>query len=181
MSGNRIVSYTVAPDYSLIIERLAEILEADSVLFPGGGNDLLNKVYRYLPPIPENPDTGIGPPHAFITTPERALLGREQLGRDTRDAKGIERQEIEFWVVVVTLDPLGGKVDSEKKAYALVSAVKTAFNKNIRLLDPATSLDASRLASTIEVFDLPFALNTVEKSIVARNIVVRVKLETKFT
>lgn len=176
------MSYTVAPDYGLIIERMAEILEADLTIFPVDPTlKLINKVYRFLPPIPENPDTGIGPPHAFITTPERAVIGKEQHGRDTRDAKGIERQEIEFWIVIVTINTLTGKVGSEQDIYKIVSAVKTALNKNIRLLDPATSLDSSRLASTLECFDLPFMLNTEEKSLIARNVVVRIKADTKFT
>lgn len=169
------------PNNATIIERLAVILEADLTLFPVDPTlRLLNQVYRFLPPIPENPDSGIGPPLAFVTTPDKANVFTEQLGRDNRNAKGIQRKELEFYIVLITFDSTYGRTKAEQNIYSLVSAVKSALFKNLRLVDPATGLDASRLCSTLDIYDVPFNLNTEEKSMVARNVVIRPKLETNF-
>lgn len=178
------------PNYATYVERITKILQSSALIFPNkiGGDeeakDLLNGVYQFQPPVPENPDGSVGPPHAFVTTPDRTIFFKEQTGRDNRDEKGPQRTTLEFYIVVITLNEIEGRAKAESDIYAIISAIKTTLAKNIRLCEPADILDsATRLASTLDYFDVPYILPSTnnQTSMIARNVVVRPIIDTKFT
>lgn len=171
------MSLNLEPDYSDYIIRLSDILSLSALLLPktiGGSateQDLINQIIEFELPLPENPVEGPGPPHIFITTPPNPIKSTEQLGRDSRDAQGPYALDMEYWIVVISsgTDP----IDSEKKIYKIISAITTTLQKNKRLTD---SLGDNPLAATTTYNVFPYILDTTQRDLIAKNIVLRVKV-----
>ena len=173
-------TFTSIPNLNDYINRIVLILENSALLLPQsvGGNtqatDLVNQIIPYKLPIPQSPITGPGAPIIFIDVSPNPTVRFSQVGRSTIDIQGPELVVLEFYCVVVAK----GKTfqDSQSQMYNILAAVKTILKSNMRLGDPTTNPpNQSPLCNTLTAITVPFILDTAEKTVIARNIVIRVE------
>ena len=169
------MSLSVEPDYQDYINRIVEILQNSALVFPksiGGDNtatDLVNQVIANQLPIPQLTIDGPGPPHIFVAQSETPIIKQEQRGRDSRDAQGSKRMELEFYIVIIS----GGtrsKAESDSQLFNIISAVTTTLGKNKRLLD-TNSLNPIAFTHTYNV--VPYIFDITQNETTAKNVVIR--------
>lgn len=166
---------STAVNANTLIARLYDILSNSPSLFPNriGGNtavqDLVRQVIQYELPFPEQPREGDGPPHIFITPSKQANpIFRQKLGRGNINQLGPERQIWEIYLVAVHHD-----VDvntTEQVLHDICQAITETLDTNKRLLDHTGT---NPLVSDLEWINVPYLLDVAERSVLARNIVVR--------
>ena len=157
------------------IARLYDMLTHSPYIFPKtiGGNqqaqDLVQQIIQYELPIPEAPREGGGPPHVYITlSKQQNPIFRNPLGRSNINQQGPEEQTWEFYIIVVHHD-----VDyhtTEHNLNNLCQAITETLDLNKRMLDDT---GANPICAKLEWILVPFLLDTDERDVLAKNIVVR--------
>lgn len=165
------------PNINDFIERIALLLENSNLLFPqskGGDEtktDLVNQVIRYELPIPELTIEGPGPPHIFVKESSTPFLQKRQIGRSTIDVQGPEEHTLEFYVIIVTQGTT--YKDSQIQMANITQATSTIFKTNQRMLDLTGS---NPLCNLLDVIIVPYLLDSEQREILAKNVVLRPKV-----
>jgi len=170
------MSLSVEPDYQTFIVRIAAILRASALIFPksvGGDDtveDLVTQIIENQLPIPQLTVEGPGPPHIFVAQSEVPQVSSEQRGRDSRDVQGGKRVTLEFYIVIISAAGRD-RQEAEASLFPIISAVTTELGKNMRLIDPATSLDPLSITHKYNV--APYIFDITQNETVAKNVILR--------
>lgn len=162
-----------APELQDYIERIAEILEADTTLFPPetSGENLITAVVRNKPAIEQSAE-GALVPYVLVFDSGQPIKFLEKAGRDGRNVEGGSVYELEFYCVVITNADLIAS-DAQLKIHKITQAVRNALSRNLRLADP-TDLNNNPLCRTHTRYEIPYLLRgDVPATMYARNVVVR--------
>ena len=169
------------PNLNDFIERIFLILSNSTLLFPqsvGGdesATDLVNQIIPYALPVPEQPIEGPGPPHIFIKEADSAFSRFNQIGRSSINVQGPEEAFLELYVVVVARG--ASYQDSQVQLFNIIQAVKQVLKSNMRLGDPTTNPPLQNtLCNLLETITVPWLIDSEEKTVIARNIIVRPKV-----
>lgn len=165
---------TTTPKLNDYIDRFENILINSTLLMPktNGDNtkkDLVNQIIKYDIPIADNPPEGLGPPHVFISISPNVMTRKEPKGRSSIDTQGPEKYFMEYYIIVVAQDPSSYQ-RSQEQLYTIVEAITTTLKKNLRMLDDTS---ANPIANTLDMIVVPYLTDSDEKTVVAKNIVVR--------
>lgn len=158
------------------IERIAEIFEADTTIFPPEttGESLINGVVRNEPAIIQSvPDEIL--PYIIVFESKQPIRFIKKVGRDTRDVEGGSLYEVEIYCVVVTDNELTTE-EAQIDIHTITAAMRNAVARNLRLADPA-DLTQDPLCSTHSRFEIPYILKgEVAPSMKAMNVVIRAQV-----
>jgi len=160
-------------DLQTYIERIAEIFEADTTLFPleTTGENLVNGVVRNKPAIEQSAE-GALIPYILVFESSQPIRFLEKGGRDGRDKEGGSVYEAEIYTVVITNNELTSS-SAQQKIHIITSAMRNALANNLGLADP-TNLTLDRLCRTHTRYEVPYLLKgDVPVTMAARNVVVK--------
>ena len=169
------MSYTEEVNPNEIIDRLVEILERSTLLFPRSqgknknATDLIKQVVKHNIPIVQSVPSGEGLPHLIVRTSANPVIEQRQMGRDDPAAKGPRRITQEYWIIVVVLAPEFQQ--SQVLLNNIVAATTTTLGKNPRLTD-AEGIDPK--AVTLSYITTPYTdIDSDSATVMARTIIVR--------
>ena len=163
------MSINSEPNPNVYITRVVEILQKSDVLFAKtndieNGVDLVNKIFKYDFPTPENPPDVVGPPYVFVNVPENFILRRTTVGRSSQNTLGAQKLELQMYII-----PVVHGIDyenSKSEMYDITTAIADILMQNITL-----SLDgADPLCYSLEYTVIPYFLNTDDNELLSQNI-----------
>lgn len=160
-------------DLQLYIERIAEIFEANTTLFPPEttGESLVTAVVRNKPAIEQSAE-GALVPYILVFESDQPIKFLEKAGRDTRDVEGGSVYELDIYCVVITNNEITAAT-AQQKIHTITAAMRDALSRNLRLADPS-DLTNDPLCRTHTRYEIPYILKgEVPKTMEARNVVVR--------
>lgn len=174
------MSLTTTPKLNDYINRFESMLRNSTLLMPKTNgddtkNDLVNQIIKYDIPISESPPDGLGPPHVFISISPNVMTRKEPKGRSSINEQGPEKYFMEFYLIAVAQDPSLYE-RSQEQLYTIIEAITTTLKKNLRMLDNA---NLNPLATTLDILVVPYLLESDEKTVVAKNIIVRPQVFVK--
>lgn len=105
----------------------------------------------------------------YVGYSKNPLREAAYMGRDTADAAGARRYLLEFYNVVIVQE--GTKQTAMEKCQNISSIVRTAYQRNLRMLDPDTLTDP--LCAYNDVLMTPYTIRTTTPNVAAINAVVR--------
>ena len=155
------------------IERIAEIYEGNTTLFPPEttGKSLVTKVIRNRPAIEQSSQIGVIP-YILVFESFQPIRFLEKAGRDTRDEEGGSVYEVEIYTVAITNNEISA-TSSQSNLNVILQAMRDSLSRNLRLADPA-DLTLDPLCRTHSRFEIPYTLRgDVPATMFAKNIVVR--------
>lgn len=155
------------------IDRIAEILEADTTLFPPEttGENLVTAIVRNKPAIEQSAE-GALVPYILVFESDQPIQFYEKAGRDGRNTEGGSVYELEIYCVVITNADLIAS-SAQLTIHKITQVVRNALSRNLRLADPA-DLTLDPLCRTHSRFEIAYALRgDVPATMYARNVVVR--------
>jgi len=161
------------PNLQTFIERIAQVLEKSTVLFPPEttGENLVTAIVRNKPAIEQSAENALVP-YILVFDSGQPIRFLEKAGRDTRDVEGGSVYELELYCVSITSADLLAS-DAQLKIHTITQAVRTALANNLRLADP-DDLTNDPLCRTHTRFEIPYVLRgDVPATMYARNVVVR--------
>lgn len=158
------------------IDRIAEILEADTTLFPDetNGENLVTAIVKNKPAIEQSAESAVVP-YILVFESDQPIRFYEKAGRDGRNEEGGGVYELEIYCVTITNADLIA-TSAQVSVHTITQAVRNALSRNLRLADPA-DLDTLGLCRTHTRFEIAYTLRgDVPATMYARNVVVRAQV-----
>ena len=165
------------PNINDFIERIGDTLAASTLLFPqsvGGdesATDIVNQIIKYELPIPEATIEGPGPPHVFIKESFTPYIQKKQIGRNDLSVQGPEEHIMEFYIIVVAQG--NSYKESQIQIANITQAIVTILKSNLQLADKDGK---NHLCNILETIVVPYLIDTDQRDVIAKNIVVRPKV-----
>ncbi len=161
------------PNLQDYIERIAQIYENDSGLFPpeNQGESLVNAVVRNKPSIEQSAEQALIP-YILVFESDNPIRFLEKAGRDGRNQEGGSVYELDIYSVVITNNELTAAL-AQQKIHEITALMRNAVSRNLRLANPKDLTD-DPLCRTHTRYEIPYLLKgEVPATMIARNVVVK--------